>query len=44
MGFPAALNPAIFALSRVAGWCAHIIEQHDHNRLIRPRSRTIALM
>jgi citrate synthase len=38
MGFPAALNPAIFALSRVAGWCAHIIEQHDHNRLIRPRS------
>jgi citrate synthase len=38
MGFPAALNPAIFALSRVAGWCAHIIEQQDHNRLIRPRS------
>jgi len=38
MGFPASLNPAIFALSRVAGWCAHIIEQHDHNRLIRPRS------
>jgi citrate synthase len=38
MGFPVALNPAIFALSRVAGWCAHIIEQHDHNRLIRPRS------
>jgi 2-methylcitrate synthase/citrate synthase II len=38
MGFPVALNPAIFALSRVAGWCAHIIEQQDHNRLIRPRS------
>lgn len=38
MGFPVALNPAIFALSRIAGWCAHIIEQHDHNRLIRPRS------
>ncbi|HEY3899473.1 MAG TPA: citrate/2-methylcitrate synthase [Chthoniobacter sp.] len=38
MGFPAALNPAIFALSRVAGWCAHVIEQHDHNHLIRPRS------
>jgi citrate synthase len=35
---PAALNPAIFALSRVSGWCAHVIEQHDHNRLIRPRS------
>jgi 2-methylcitrate synthase/citrate synthase II len=38
MGFPAGLNPAIFALSRVAGWCAHVTEQHDHNRLIRPRS------
>lgn len=38
MDFPPELNPAIFALSRVAGWCAHIIEQHEHNRLIRPRS------
>ena len=38
LGIPAALNPAIFACSRVAGWCAHIIEQHGHNRLIRPRS------
>ena len=38
MGFPAGLNPAIFALSRISGWCAHVIEQHDHNRLIRPRS------
>ena len=36
MGFPAGLNPAIFALSRVAGWCAHIVEQHDHNRLDPP--------
>lgn len=38
MGFPTELNPALFALSRIAGWCAHITEQHDHNRLIRPRS------
>jgi citrate synthase len=38
MGIPAALNPSIFACSRIAGWCAHIIEQHDHNHLIRPRS------
>jgi citrate synthase len=38
LGIPAALNPAIFACSRVAGWCAHVIEQHGHNRLIRPRS------
>ncbi len=36
--FPPALNTPIFAVSRVAGWCAHVVEQHDHNRLIRPRS------
>ena len=36
--FDPALNTPIFAASRVAGWCAHVIEQHDHNRLIRPRS------
>jgi citrate synthase len=34
---PAALNTPIFACSRVSGWCAHVIEQQDHNRLIRPR-------
>ena len=28
----------IFVASRVAGWCAHILEQQDHNRLIRPRA------
>jgi citrate synthase len=38
LGFPAALNTPIFAASRVAGWCAHVVEQHDNNRLIRPRS------
>jgi citrate synthase len=37
-GFDPALNTPIFAVSRVAGWCAHVIEQHDNNRLIRPRS------
>jgi 2-methylcitrate synthase/citrate synthase II len=36
--FPPELNTPVFAVSRVAGWCAHVIEQHDHNRLIRPRS------
>jgi 2-methylcitrate synthase/citrate synthase II len=29
----------IFVMSRVAGWSAHVIEQLDHNRLIRPRAR-----
>src|SRR5207248_6470797 len=38
LGFDSALNTPIFAASRVAGWCAHVVEQHDHNRLIRPRS------
>lgn len=38
LGIPAALNTPIFACARAAGWCAHIIEQQDHNRLIRPRS------
>ena len=38
MDFPSELNTPIFAVSRVAGWCAHVVEQHDHNRLIRPRS------
>src|SRR5881398_1569451 len=38
LGFPAELNTPLFAASRVAGWCAHVTEQHDHNRLIRPRS------
>ena len=27
----------IFAMSRVAGWAAHVLEQHGNNRLIRPR-------
>src|SRR5436189_5423331 len=38
MGFPPELNTPLFAASRVAGWCAHVIEQHDNNRLIWPRS------
>ncbi len=38
LDFPAELNTPIFAAARVAGWCAHVVEQHDNNRLIRPRS------
>ncbi|MGE3805482.1 MAG: citrate/2-methylcitrate synthase [Gemmataceae bacterium] len=33
------LYTPIFVMSRVAGWAAHVIEQLDHNRLIRPRGR-----
>jgi citrate synthase len=28
----------IFAVSRIAGWTAHVLEQYAHNRLIRPRA------
>ncbi len=38
MGIPRELYTPVFVCSRVAGWCAHIIEQQDHNRLIRPRA------
>jgi len=39
LGFPTDIFTPLFVTARVAGWCAHIIEQHQHNRLIRPRSR-----
>jgi citrate synthase len=38
LGIPADLGTSIFALGRIAGWCAHIMEQHGDNRLIRPES------
>ncbi|TRM12930.1 citrate synthase [Lentibacillus cibarius] len=31
----------IFAMSRVSGWLAHILEQYDNNRLIRPRAEYV---
>ena len=36
MGIPIPLYTPIFVASRVVGWAAHVIEQHDGNRLIRP--------
>ena len=41
MGLPLELSTPIFACARVIGWCAHVMEQHANNRLIRPRSRYI---
>lgn len=38
MGIPTDLFTAIFAMSRSAGWTAHILEQYRNNRLIRPLS------
>ncbi len=39
LGLPIDLYTPLFVLSRVSGWSAHVIEQLDNNRLIRPRAR-----
>jgi citrate synthase len=39
LGLPTDLYTPLFVVSRVVGWSAHVIEQLDHNRLIRPLSR-----
>jgi 2-methylcitrate synthase/citrate synthase II len=38
LGLEIPIYTPIFAISRVAGWSAHVIEQLANNRLIRPRS------
>jgi citrate synthase len=38
MGVPIDLYTPIFAVSRMAGWTAHVLEQYANNRLIRPRT------
>ena len=38
LGIDVDLFTPIFAVSRISGWAAHVIEQHDDNRLIRPRA------
>ncbi len=38
MGLPIDIYTPIFAIARVAGWSAHIVEQLDNNRLIRPKA------
>jgi 2-methylcitrate synthase/citrate synthase II len=39
MGLPISFDTPLFVCSRISGWSAHVIEQHDHNRLIRPRCK-----
>jgi citrate synthase len=41
LGIPIDLFTPIFAVSRVSGWTAHILEQYANNRLIRPRAEYI---
>ena len=41
MGIPVDLYTPIFAVSRISGWTAHVLEQYANNRLIRPRTEYI---
>ncbi|HEV8146701.1 MAG TPA: citrate synthase [Bryobacteraceae bacterium] len=38
LGIPIDLFTPIFAVSRMSGWTAHVLEQYSNNRLIRPRA------
>jgi citrate synthase len=41
LGIERSLFTAVFAAGRVAGWTAHVFEQEQTNRLIRPQSRYV---
>lgn len=41
LGIPVDLFTPIFAISRVSGWTAHVYEQYNNNRLIRPESEYV---
>ena len=41
LGIPIDLFTPIFAVSRISGWSAHVLEQYANNRLIRPRAEYI---
>ena len=41
LGIPVDMFTPVFAMSRVGGWVAHVLEQWEDNRLIRPRARYV---
>lgn len=41
LGIPVDLFTTMFAISRMAGWTAHVLEQYSDNRLIRPISNYV---
>jgi citrate synthase len=41
LGIDLDLFTPLFAVSRVSGWTAHVLEQLDDNRLIRPRAEYV---
>ena len=44
LGIPVDLYTPIFAVSRISGWTAHVLEQLGNNKLIRPRSEYLGEM
>lgn len=41
LGIPVDLFTPVFAASRISGWCAHVLEQYENNRIYRPRGRYV---
>ena len=37
LGFPGDMYTPIFAVARISGWMAHLLEQYAENKLMRPR-------
>ena len=44
LGIPIDLYTPLFAMGRMGGWTAHVMEQHADNRLIRPRAEYVGEM
>lgn len=38
LGIPSGLFTSLFAMARISGWTAHVLEQYHNNRLMRPKS------
>jgi citrate synthase len=41
LGIPTDLFTAVFAVSRMSGWIAHVLEQYGDDKLIRPRAEYV---